>query len=102
VAFNQQINAAIPHANVDPFFLYCQFLIAKPLIQSASTNSMKGMVSKSKFQEIPFLRPASSEQKKFGELFQKVMDVNQELRERQLESEKLFRGLELRSFRGEL
>jgi type I restriction enzyme, S subunit len=102
VAFNQQINAAIPNPDVDPFFLYSHFLIGKPLIQNASTNSMKGMVSKGKFQEIQFLRPPSSEQKKFGQLFQKVMHVADALQNRLLESEALFGALEQRAFRGEL
>lgn len=102
VAFNQQINAAIPNSDVDPFFLYSHFLIGKPLIQNASTNSMKGMVSKGKFQEIQFLRPPSSEQKKFGQLFQKVMHVADALQNRLLESEALFGALEQRAFRGEL
>jgi type I restriction enzyme S subunit len=102
VAFNQQINAAIPRPNVDPWFLYCQFLLGKRLIQNASTNSMKGMVSKGKFQEIQFLSPPFDEQRKFGCLFQKVIQVSASLRDRMIQSETLRGGLEQRAFRGEL
>jgi type I restriction enzyme S subunit len=33
VAFNQQINAITPNNEINPFFLYGMFLVAKPLIQ---------------------------------------------------------------------
>lgn len=102
VAFNQQINAAVPHPGVDPFFLYCQFILGKRLIQNASTNSMKGMVSKGKFEDIEFLLPPHREQKQFGDLFQKVIHVTAALRSRILESDALCGGLEQRAFRGEL
>jgi type I restriction enzyme, S subunit len=102
VAFNQQINAAVPHPDVDPLFLYCQFILGKRLIQSASTNSMKGMVSKGKFEDIEFLLPPYSEQRQFGDLFQKVIHVTAALRSRMLESKALCGGLEQRAFRGEL
>jgi type I restriction enzyme S subunit len=102
VSFNQQINAAIPRPNVDPHFLYCQFLVGKPLIQAASTNSMKGMVSKGKFQEIEFLSPPFSEQRQFGELFRKTMLLIQQLRSWLLDSVALAGILEQSAFRGEL
>jgi type I restriction enzyme S subunit len=102
VAFNQQINAVIPHKTTDPYFLYCQFLVGKKLIQSNSTNSMKGMVSKGKFQEIEFLKPSLGEQKEFGEFFKRVVGMTRQLREACAESRELFGSLSTRAFRGEL
>jgi type I restriction enzyme S subunit len=102
VAFNQQINAVIPTANVDPAFLYCQFLVGKTLVQQASTNSMKGMVTKSKFEEILFLNPPTSEQRRFGCIFLRVVEHIRRLRHAADESKELFASLSQRAFAGEL
>ena len=98
VAFNQQINAVIPKPEVDPYFLYCQFLVGKKLIQDASTNSMKGMVSKGKFQEIQFLNPPFQQQQKFGCLFKQVLYLSQKLQEELARSKALFESLSLYAF----
>jgi type I restriction enzyme S subunit len=102
VAFNQQINAVVPNPGVDPFFLYCQFLIGKQLVQNASTNSMKGMVSKGKFQEIVFLNPSSHDQEKFGHLFKQLLRTTEKLRSSCVEDNALIGSLTQRAFRGEL
>ena len=102
VAFNQQINAVIPAREVDPAFLYCQFLVGKALIQQASTNSMKGMVSKSKFEEIMFLNPPFPDQSRFGRVFMHVRGHLQYLRLASDESKKMFACLSQRAFAGEL
>lgn len=68
VAFNQQINAIAPNDGVDPMFLYAQTVVGKKLIQAASTGAMKGMVNKSRFEEIPFLNPPPDLQALFGRL----------------------------------
>jgi type I restriction enzyme S subunit len=102
VAFNQQINAVIPNRDIDPFFLYSQFLVAKKKIQAASTNSMKGMVTKGKFQEIEFILPSISDQKWFGKFFARVMQAAERLHIALADSEALFGGLSQRAFRGEL
>lgn len=102
VAFNQQINAVIPTAEVDPAFLYCQFLVGKVLIQQASTNAMKGMVTKSKFEEIPFLNPPSSDQRQFGRVFLRVVEHVRHVRQATDESKELFASLSQRAFTEEL
>lgn len=102
VAFNQQINAIIPNNETDPFFLYCQLLVGKPLIQASSTNSMKGMVSKGKFQEIFFLKPPYDEQRKFGLFFSRVISMARSLEADLMASEQFFSALSQRAFRGEL
>ena len=102
VAFNQQINAVAPNGKTDPFFLYCQFLVGKKLIQAASTNSMKGMVSKGKFQEVVFLDPDADSQKAFGRFFEHTIKVSDRLRAGHVSSQELFDSLAWRAFRGEL
>lgn len=56
VAFNQQINAIVPQ-KYETMFLYVMFLLTKNYIQNASSNSMKGMISKGKLQELEFILP---------------------------------------------
>lgn len=102
VAFNQQINAVIPNDQTDPYFLYCQFLVAKDLVQASSTNSMKGMVSKGRFQEIRFLRPDREEQIEFGRVFRRVAGMTRRLEDGLSESEEMFESLSQRAFCGEL
>ena len=102
VAFNQQINAIKPSSNFDTYFLYTQFLTGQKLIQSASTNSMKGMVSKSKFQEINFLAPTLEEQTKFGFIFQEYHKNKERLTSAKVEAKSLFNSLAVNAFRGEL
>jgi type I restriction enzyme, S subunit len=102
VAFNQQINAIVPKANTDPYFLYAQVLVAKNLIQRASTNSMKGMVSKGRFQEIEFLAPDEDEQRAFGAAFRRMLSTLSIIQGQAEEAAQLFASLSQRAFRGEL
>lgn len=102
VAFNQQINAVVPSRDTNPYFLYCQFLVGKKLIQAHSANSMKGMVSKGKFQEIKFLRPSYEAQRKFGRLVQNALRSRDRIREDVLLSEQLFGSLSTLAFHGDL
>lgn len=102
VAFNQQINAIIPNDNVNKWFLYGQILYAKSLIQSASTNSMKGMVSKSKFEQIELINPPERLQCKFGDIFQKHSELEANLRMLHGKSQETFSSISQRAFRGDL
>jgi type I restriction enzyme S subunit len=102
VAFNQQINAIVPNKNTDPYFLYAQVLVAKKLIQRASTNSMKGMVSKGRFQEIEFLAPDEDEQRAFGVALQRMLGALDKIQRQAEEATHLFASLSQRAFRGEL
>jgi type I restriction enzyme S subunit len=102
VAFNQQINALIPSDSTDPHFLFVQFLVGKKLIQRASTNSMKGMVSKSSFEAVHFLMPDASQQRAFGRLCRKIMSWQAKAAMAYRESDRLFSSLSRRAFQGEL
>ena len=75
VAFNQQINAVTPTDSVDPYFLYALILLSKPLVQRASTASMKGMVNKGKFEKVQVIKIDAHEQQTFGRAFRQVLSL---------------------------
>ncbi|WP_419547587.1 restriction endonuclease subunit S [Microcystis sp.] len=102
VAFNQQINAVVPNSDVDPYFLYGQLFVAQHLVQAQSTDSMKGMVNKSKFSSIEFIKPPSQKQQKFGKWFLGFHRYYMNLISGEEQSENLFNSLLQRAFRGEL
>jgi type I restriction enzyme S subunit len=101
VAFNQQINALVPFTH-NVKFIYTQILVAKKLIQEASTASMKGMVSKSRFEEIRFISPPLQLQKEFAQRVEAVEKLKATHRASLSELQALFTSLQHRAFRGEL
>ena len=102
VAFNQQINAIVPFENVDPYFLYVLVIMSKKIVQSASTNSMKGMVSKGIFQEIEMISPPHDLQRRFGRYFYAYLKYIDKQKLHLIESDNLFNSLCQKAFRGEL
>lgn len=102
VAFNQQINAIVPNSDVDQRFLYSQILFNKELFQKASTNSMKGMLNKSKFSEIELLKPDFILQKKYADFFLKTESIKQKMLIQSQELEMGFQALMQKAFKGEL
>lgn len=102
VAFNQQINALIPNENVDPYFLYGHFFIAQHLVQAKSTDSMKGLVNKSKFSSVEFLKPPPQKQREFGQWFSNFYKYYENLIRVEQQSNSLFSSLLQRAFRGDL
>jgi type I restriction enzyme S subunit len=102
VAFNQQINAAIPKDGVDSKFLYALLLMIKPLVQAASTGGMKGIVSKSRFETVPVIIPPSKAQAEFGKRFDLAVVLlnQQDASRRRLDD--LFQSMLYRAFQGEL
>ena len=97
VAFNQQINALQPKFG-NTLFWYYQFIIAKKYVQSFSTNSMKGMISKGKFETIEFICPNSELQEKFGKLVLNIERQKQLIQQSLQKSEELFQSLLQRTF----
>lgn len=77
VAFNQQINAIVPKKDIEQSFLYSQILFWKKLFQKASTNSMKGMLSKSNFSKIELLNPPIEAQQEYAKIFHEVEALKQ-------------------------
>lgn len=102
VAFNQQINAITPSATTDPCFLYTLILLSKLLVQQSSTESMKGMVSKGKFEQIQVIDVPPEEQKIFGRVFKRIIATLDKQYTATTEADDLFNSLVQRAFRGEL
>lgn len=84
VAFNQQINAMTPLADLMPEFLYCLLLFSKKRIQASSTNSMKGMISKGVLAEIKLIWPSVNLQRKFVLIFKKTMRLREQMNEAEM------------------
>jgi type I restriction enzyme S subunit len=102
VAFNQQINAIILNEKVNPYFLYTQLLVNKKLVQGTSTNSMKGMVSKSNFENIEVLLPEKNEQERFGEVFTEIYMTQSNMYKQLAKLEENFQALLHQAFTGQL
>jgi len=100
VAFNQQINAIIPSKETEGLFLYAQVLIAKGLVQAASTQSMKGMVSKSAFSAVSLLAPSSEKQQAFSSIAMKAITMQQKQRLAEEDAGDVFGSLVQRAFSG--
>lgn len=90
VAFNQQINAITPHDDVDYRYLYVLLLVGKRLVQAASTNSMKGMVSKGRLEEVRLPKPPPKLQAEFGEAFDRILALSRRQEAASAESDRLF------------
>ena len=101
VTFNQQINAIIPKTNVNPYFLYSHFFIAQHLVQAQSSNSIKGLVNKSRFSNIVFMNPPQAKQEIFGNWFLKFHQWLEKLYQDKIIAEQLFNSLVQRVFIGE-
>ena len=102
VAFDRQINAVTPNAGIDHRWLYVLLLLGKRFVQGASTNSMKGMVSKGKLEQVLWPAPPHEHQKEFGGFFDAVVMLNTRQDAAAGESDALFGSLAQRAFRGEL
>jgi len=102
VAFNQQINALTPIMGVNTYYLYYLIKLSRKLIQGASTNSMKGMVSKSALSQVLLPTAPTALQHAFGETFLGAIRTDENLVTTALATESLFNSLVQRAFRGEL
>ena len=102
VAFNQQINAFVPGKRIVFWFAFGLFWVGKRLVQSASTNSMKGMVSKSAFSGISIPIPPISLQDRFAAIAEAIECQKASQRAYLAEIDTLFASLQSRAFRGAL
>ncbi|MCU8045668.1 restriction endonuclease subunit S [Shewanella sp. SM20] len=102
VSFNQQINALVPEGEATTEYLYSVALFGKKLIQSISTNAMKGMVSKGNLEKLLVPAPPLALQEKYSETFKDFLTK----RKRQVcslsQSESLFLSLSQQAFSGQL
>lgn len=101
VAFNQQINAFVPRLG-NPHYYLALFKTGKKLIQQASTNGMKGMVSKGRFEQIRVMSPPETLQQAFAERALAVVAMADNLQRSQQNMDALFAALQHRAFHGEL
>lgn len=100
VSFNQQINAFIPN-NAISLFWYYQFILAQKYVQNNSTNGMKGIITKGKFEKMEFINPDIKFQIEFAEKIA-LIEQQKELAKQELkESEDLFNCLLQKAFKGE-
>lgn len=102
VSFNQQINAILPSEKTNPYFLYVHLKVGKKLVQNASTNSMKGIVNKSKFENILFINPPLSIQNRFGMVFKKLESLKEKMQQSLDNMNDAFNSLLQKAFKGEL
>ena len=102
VAFNQQINAFVPDELINYRFAFGLFWIGKRLVQRASTNSMKGMVSKSAFSAVLVPVPPRSLQNRFASIAESVEKQKVSQLAHLDELDTLFASLQSRAFRGDL
>lgn len=102
VSFNQQINALTPKPGIEPEFIYAATLFSKPRIQAASTNGMKGMVSKGALEQVRFILPSQDQREKFAGIFRKVMALTEKLERSASEANTLYGSLSQRAFQGKL
>ena len=71
-------------------------------MQTFSTDSMKGMINKSKFESIDFIFPPIDKQNEFSEAVQLIQEQKELAQQALLKSEDLFNSLLQRAFKGEL
>ena len=102
VAFNQQINAFVPGKRIALWFAFGVLWVGKRLVQNASTNSMKGMVSKSAFSGISIPIPPTPLQNRFAAIAESVERQKARQRTHLAELDTLFASLQSRGFRGDL
>ncbi|AHE98697.1 restriction endonuclease subunit S [Thioalkalivibrio paradoxus] len=102
VAFNQQINAFVPGKRILLWYAFGIFLMGKDLVQRASTNSMKGMVSKSAFAGITVTLPPLDLQHRFAAIVESAEQQKARMRAHLAELDALFASLQSRAFSGTL
>ena len=102
VAFNQQINALTPREGVDHRYLFGALRVGQRLVQAASTDSMKGLVTKGRFERIWIPLPPKRLQHAFGAIFNGWVGVSAQARTSIRAATHLFQSLSQRAFQGDL
>jgi type I restriction enzyme S subunit len=99
VAFNQQINS-LEDMDGNPHFFYAMLRLFKGIVQAASTKSMKGMVSKSRFESICIINPPRERQDLFAAKMAVVRRLQCQANELTTSTDTLIQGLHKRFFMG--
>jgi len=98
VAFNQQINAIVPSADVSVHFLYWLFKVSAEYIQSFATSGMKKLLTKGEFEKIPLIKPSYEEQLKFERIAMLYSNLKTKLRQHHNQAEQLLKSLSQQVF----
>ncbi|MGB3747379.1 MAG: restriction endonuclease subunit S [Rhodanobacter sp.] len=102
VAFNQQINAIQPGADVDPIFLYALFKLSRTYIQSHATKGMKKILTKGDFEQIPMVKPPPELQREFAAVAKRIEALKSRYQQTLTDLETLYAALSQSAFKGEL
>ena len=100
-AFNQQINALVTK-DCNAHFLYAHVRFGKALIQAASTGAMKGMVSKSRLEQVKFMIPPRYLQDEFATRLLNLGGLGKNMSRVQSLADTFFASLQHRAFIGAL
>jgi type I restriction enzyme S subunit len=101
VAFNQQINAIVPHEGVSVYFLYWMFRVSSKYIQSFATGGMKKLLTKGEFEKILILRPPQEKQFAFESIAKKYSKLATKLQYFEVESQNLLSSFSSQFFNEE-
>ena len=102
VAFNQQINAIQPDADVNPLYLYGLFKLSRAYIQSHATKGMKKILTKGDFEQILMIKPPFDLQSQFAVLVEKIEGIKSRFQQSLADLEALYGALSQQVFKGEL
>lgn len=102
LTFNQQINSILPGESINSEFLLWQIRLFPEIIQAASTEGMKRIVSKSKLEAISVLTPPMKAQQSFLEFALEMTRLKELNFRRSSLAAELYNSLATRAFAGEL
>lgn len=101
-AFNQQINAIVPSASLEPFFLFAQIKAAPELIRRQATDGMKGIVSKKTLESVEILVPPLDLQRNFAAVVADIAGLKERAQQRINHFRNLYHSLSTRAFASQL
>ena len=102
VAINQQINALIPHRNVEPLYLLYVLKSQKQYLVSDISMQLKGILNKSKLGEKKIPLPPIELQKEFARRVEAIAAARAKVERALALDDELFAALQSRAFRGAL
>jgi type I restriction enzyme S subunit len=102
VAFNQQINAIQPGADVNSLYLHGLFKMSRAYIRSYATKGMKKILTKGDFEQIKMIKPPLDLQNKFAAIVGKAESIKSSYQVSLSELENLQRSLSQKALKGEL
>ena len=102
VAFNQQINAIQPGADVEPIFLHALFKLSRAYIQSQASKGMKKILTKGDFEQIRMVKPPLGLQREFAAIAEKIEALKSRYHQSLTDLQTLYAALSQSAFNGEL